>query len=163
MYLENQSPGAGGEIQLTDAIAELNKHEAVYAYDFEGTRYDVGEKMGFIQTTIEFALQRDDLKARLTRLPFKCNGTRISQESRIIEAGDKDGKLNTVLCNSRLPFKAFHLPYMKWFKEQGWEVHVAASGEMELPYVDRKYTIPIQRSPISYEEHRGLSGIKRNY
>jgi UTP--glucose-1-phosphate uridylyltransferase len=63
--LENQEPGAGGEIQLTDAIAELNKHEAVYAYDFEGTRYDVGEKMGFIQTTIEFALQREDLKADL--------------------------------------------------------------------------------------------------
>jgi UTP--glucose-1-phosphate uridylyltransferase len=63
--LENQEPGAGGEIQLTDAIAELNKHEAVYAYDFEGTRYDVGEKMGFIQTTIEFALQREDLKKDL--------------------------------------------------------------------------------------------------
>jgi UTP--glucose-1-phosphate uridylyltransferase len=63
--LENQEPGAGGEIQLTDAIAELNKYEAVYAYDFEGTRYDVGEKMGFIQTTIEFALQREDLRANL--------------------------------------------------------------------------------------------------
>ncbi|MCA1061460.1 glycosyltransferase family 4 protein [Rossellomorea aquimaris] len=46
-------------------------------------------------------------------------------------------------------FKAFHLPYMKWFKEQGWEVHVAASGEIELPYVDKKFTIPIQRSPFS--------------
>ena len=60
--LSNQNPGAGGEIQLTDAIAELNKYEAVYAYDFEGVRYDVGEKMGFIKTTIEFALQRPDLK-----------------------------------------------------------------------------------------------------
>ena len=60
--LSNQKPGAGGEIQLTDAIAELNKYEAVYAYDFEGIRYDVGEKMGFIKTTIEFALQRPDLK-----------------------------------------------------------------------------------------------------
>jgi glycosyltransferase EpsD len=46
-------------------------------------------------------------------------------------------------------FKAFHLPYLKWFKEQGWEVHVAASGEIELPYVDRKFTIPIKRSPFS--------------
>jgi UTP--glucose-1-phosphate uridylyltransferase len=63
--LEQQEPGAGGEIQLTDAIARLNKHEAVYAYDFEGTRYDVGEKMGFIQTTIEFALQREDLRNNL--------------------------------------------------------------------------------------------------
>jgi UTP--glucose-1-phosphate uridylyltransferase len=60
--LENQVPGAGGEIQLTDAIAALNVHEAVYAYDFEGTRYDVGEKMGFIQTTIEFTLQHRELR-----------------------------------------------------------------------------------------------------
>ncbi|QOR68979.1 UTP--glucose-1-phosphate uridylyltransferase GalU [Cytobacillus suaedae] len=63
--LGKQHPGAGGEIQLTDAIAGLNQHEAVYAYDFEGTRYDVGEKMGFIQTTIEFALKREDLRAHL--------------------------------------------------------------------------------------------------
>ncbi|WP_430509930.1 UTP--glucose-1-phosphate uridylyltransferase GalU [Gottfriedia solisilvae] len=60
--LSNQKPGAGGEIQLTDAIAELNKYETVYAYDFEGTRYDVGEKLGFIQTTLEFALKREDLR-----------------------------------------------------------------------------------------------------
>ncbi|WP_424767272.1 UTP--glucose-1-phosphate uridylyltransferase GalU [Paenibacillus sp. sgz302251] len=59
------SPGAGGEIQLTDAIAALNLSEAVYAYEFEGKRYDVGEKMGFIQTTIEFALQRNDLRYEL--------------------------------------------------------------------------------------------------
>jgi UTP--glucose-1-phosphate uridylyltransferase len=65
--LEKQHPGAGGEIQLTDAIAGLNQHEAVYAYDFEGTRYDVGEKMGFIQTTIEFALKRGDLREELLR------------------------------------------------------------------------------------------------
>jgi UTP--glucose-1-phosphate uridylyltransferase len=63
--LSFQAPGAGGEVQLTDAIAGLNRCEAVYAYDFEGIRYDVGEKMGFIQTTIEFALQRGDLKGSL--------------------------------------------------------------------------------------------------
>jgi UTP--glucose-1-phosphate uridylyltransferase len=63
--LSKQTPGAGGEIQLTDAIAGLNQHEAVFAYDFEGVRYDVGEKMGFIQTTIEFALQREDLRNNL--------------------------------------------------------------------------------------------------
>jgi UTP--glucose-1-phosphate uridylyltransferase len=63
--LSNQKPGAGGEIQLTDAIAVLNEYEAVYAYDFDGTRYDVGEKFGFIQTTIEFALQREDLRCQL--------------------------------------------------------------------------------------------------
>lgn len=63
--LGEQGPGAGGEIQLTDAIAGLNQYEAVYAYDFEGTRHDVGEKMGFIQTTIEFALQKDELREDL--------------------------------------------------------------------------------------------------
>jgi UTP--glucose-1-phosphate uridylyltransferase len=63
--LGQQEPGAGGEIQLTDAIAALNDYEAVYAYDFEGTRYDVGEKMGFIQTTIEFALKNKGLRSEL--------------------------------------------------------------------------------------------------
>jgi UTP--glucose-1-phosphate uridylyltransferase len=63
--LDNQNPGAGGEIQLTDAIAELNLHEAVYAYNFEGTRYDVGEKLGFIKTQVEFALKRDELRSEL--------------------------------------------------------------------------------------------------
>lgn len=60
--LENQKPGAGGEIQLTDALACLNQLEAIYAYEFEGKRFDVGEKLGFILTTIEFALSREDLK-----------------------------------------------------------------------------------------------------
>lgn len=60
--LDSLPPGAGGEIQLTDALARLNAHEAIYAYEFEGTRYDVGEKFGFIQTTIEFALMREDLR-----------------------------------------------------------------------------------------------------
>lgn len=60
--LGSLEPGAGGEIQLTDAIAKLNETEAVYAFEFEGTRYDVGEKMGFIRTTIEFALERSDLR-----------------------------------------------------------------------------------------------------
>jgi UTP--glucose-1-phosphate uridylyltransferase len=61
-YLENLAPGANGEIQLTDALKELTKAEAMYAYDFVGKRYDVGNKMGYIQATIEVALDRDDLK-----------------------------------------------------------------------------------------------------
>ncbi|OHR74236.1 UTP--glucose-1-phosphate uridylyltransferase [Bacillus sp. HMSC76G11] len=69
--LENQETGAGGEIQLTDAIQKLNENQAVYAYDFEGTRYDVGEKFGFIQTTIEFALKHEDLKEQLIELMDK--------------------------------------------------------------------------------------------
>lgn len=66
--LENQETGAGGEIQLTDAIQHLNELQSVYAYDFQGTRYDVGEKFGFIQTTIEFALKHEDLKEQLLDL-----------------------------------------------------------------------------------------------
>lgn len=61
MFLEQQQKGAGGEIQLTDAIQRLNQIQRVFAYDFEGTRYDVGEKFGFVKTTIEFALQHEDL------------------------------------------------------------------------------------------------------
>lgn len=60
--LETQTPGAGGEIQLTDAIDRLMDRQAVYAYDFEGKRYDVGDKFGFIKATIDFALNRPDLK-----------------------------------------------------------------------------------------------------
>lgn len=65
MFLEEQHIGAGGEIQLTDAIQKLNEIQRVFAYDFEGKRYDVGEKLGFIQTSIEFALQHNDLKDSL--------------------------------------------------------------------------------------------------
>ena len=59
--LETQGKGAGGEIQLTDAIKRLLDRQAVYAYDFEGQRYDVGDKFGFIKATIDFALDREDL------------------------------------------------------------------------------------------------------
>ncbi|RUT40512.1 UTP--glucose-1-phosphate uridylyltransferase GalU [Paenibacillus anaericanus] len=61
-YLERHELGAGGEIQLTDAIQKLNEQQGVYAYDFQGTRYDVGEKIGFIMTNIQFALRNNDLK-----------------------------------------------------------------------------------------------------
>lgn len=60
-FLETQVPGAGGEIQLTDAITRLNEVQRVFAYEFSGKRYDVGEKLGFIQTTLEFVLAREDL------------------------------------------------------------------------------------------------------
>lgn len=59
--LEHTHPGAGGEIQLTDALQELLKCEAMYAYEFEGKRYDVGDKLGFLQATVEFALKREDI------------------------------------------------------------------------------------------------------
>jgi len=60
--LEKQKTGAGNEIQLTDAIQELNKVQRVFAYDFIGNRFDVGEKLGFITTTIEFALLNKELR-----------------------------------------------------------------------------------------------------
>lgn len=61
-FLEKAEPGKGGEIQLTDALKKLVEVEAVYAYDFVGKRYDVGNKLGFLQATIELALERNDLK-----------------------------------------------------------------------------------------------------
>ncbi|MCR5775091.1 MAG: UTP--glucose-1-phosphate uridylyltransferase GalU [Lachnospiraceae bacterium] len=64
-YLENQERGAGGEIQLTDALKRLAKDEAVYAYDFKGHRYDCGSKVGFLQANIEFGLRRPELKKDL--------------------------------------------------------------------------------------------------
>lgn len=60
--LEVTIPGKGGEIQLTDALKKLIGIEAMYAYDFVGKRYDVGNRLGFLQATVEFALKRDDLK-----------------------------------------------------------------------------------------------------
>ena len=60
--LSDLPPGKGDEIQLTDALKELSKKEAMYAYDFEGRRYDVGDKLGFLEATVDFALKRDELK-----------------------------------------------------------------------------------------------------
>jgi UTP--glucose-1-phosphate uridylyltransferase len=65
--LENQQTGIGGEVQLTDALRTLAQQEAIYAYDFEGKRYDVGDKLGFLQATIDFALKREELRADLLR------------------------------------------------------------------------------------------------
>ena len=59
--LRETRPGKGGEIQLTDALKVLAQSEEVYAYDFEGKRYDLGDKLGFLQATVEFALRRADL------------------------------------------------------------------------------------------------------
>jgi len=61
-FLEDQEEGAGGEIQLTDALLRLAQTEAVYAYEFKGKRYDVGNKQGFLEATVEFALRREELK-----------------------------------------------------------------------------------------------------
>jgi len=59
--LEKTGRGAGGEIQLTDAIADLLHDEPVYAYEFEGKRYDCGSKLGYLQATVEFGLKHESL------------------------------------------------------------------------------------------------------
>ncbi|ARC84018.1 UTP-glucose-1-phosphate uridylyltransferase [Clostridium argentinense CDC 2741] len=64
--LENTKPGKGGEIQLTDALKTLISKEDMYAYIFEGRRYDVGDKLGFLQATVEYALKREDLRESFT-------------------------------------------------------------------------------------------------
>jgi UTP--glucose-1-phosphate uridylyltransferase len=65
--LEKQPPGRGGEIQLTDALRRLNLQKQMMAYTMQGRRYDVGDKFGYIEATIEFALQRPDLSKDLKR------------------------------------------------------------------------------------------------
>jgi UTP--glucose-1-phosphate uridylyltransferase len=59
--LEQTTPGAGGEIQLTDGIKALLKEQKVFGYTFEGKRFDAGDKFGMLQATVEFALERSDL------------------------------------------------------------------------------------------------------
>lgn len=61
-HLENAAPGKGGEIQLTDALKAMLAANPIYAYDFIGKRYDVGNKLGFLEATVEFALKRDELR-----------------------------------------------------------------------------------------------------
>lgn len=63
--LENTPPGRGNEIQLTDALRVLAKQQPMYAYNFEGRRYDVGDKQGFIEATVEYALKRPEMRGKL--------------------------------------------------------------------------------------------------
>lgn len=61
-YLEETEPGAGNEIQLTDGIKKLCKRNRVLAYDFEGRRYDAGDKLGYLEATVEFALKNPEIR-----------------------------------------------------------------------------------------------------
>ncbi|ETP67540.1 UTP--glucose-1-phosphate uridylyltransferase GalU [Planococcus glaciei] len=67
-FLGNQKAGAGGEIQLTDAIQKLNKIQKVFAYQFEGKRHDVGDMLGFIRTTMEFALENEEFGEKVEEM-----------------------------------------------------------------------------------------------
>lgn len=93
--LENTKPGAGGEIQLTDALKELLKNEAMYAYNFIGRRYDVGDKLGFLQATVEFALKREDLKYEFARYLYNLSKSNPDFEelyNEVAADGQKDKK-----------------------------------------------------------------------
>jgi UTP--glucose-1-phosphate uridylyltransferase len=63
--LEQVSPGRGGEIQLTDGLSRLVRERKVYGYEFVGNRYDVGDKFGFVQATIAYALKRPELREKV--------------------------------------------------------------------------------------------------
>ncbi|WP_304622591.1 UTP--glucose-1-phosphate uridylyltransferase GalU [Pelosinus baikalensis] len=77
--LEKTPPGKGGEIQLTDAIRTLAiEQHSVYAYNFEGRRYDVGDKQGYLEATIEFALKRPDLRDDFLRYLIKTVGPLVA-------------------------------------------------------------------------------------
>ncbi|HZT37217.1 MAG TPA: UTP--glucose-1-phosphate uridylyltransferase GalU [Bryobacteraceae bacterium] len=62
--IDSIEPGSGGEIQLTDALKFLLRNRPIYGYRFEGTRYDAGDKLGFLKATVEYALKRPDLGAQ---------------------------------------------------------------------------------------------------
>lgn len=65
--LEETRPGKGGEIQLTDGLRKLSKKQPIYAYEFEGDRYDAGDKLGFLMANVSFALNRSDIKKEFRR------------------------------------------------------------------------------------------------
>ena len=78
--LEHTKPGAGEEIQLTDAICELARKEEVYAYRFEGRRYDIGDKEGFLEATVEQALKRPEIRDDFMAYLVQRNGPLLRQK-----------------------------------------------------------------------------------
>ena len=78
--LEHTRPGRGHEIQLTDAINELAQKEAVYAYNFDGRRYDIGDKEGFLEATVEYALKRPEIRDSFLAYRARTIGPIIQDE-----------------------------------------------------------------------------------
>ncbi len=78
--LEQTQPGRGGEIQLTDAIRVLAGQQAVYAYSFFGRRYDIGDKEGFLEATVEQALKRPELRDRFMKYLVKTVGPLLQED-----------------------------------------------------------------------------------
>ena len=79
--LENQEPGAGGEIQLTDAIDTLNKTQRVFAHEFKGQRFDVGDKFGFLKTSIQYGLKHNEVKDALREYIIEI-GQKLEEEDK---------------------------------------------------------------------------------
>lgn len=79
--LDQTKPGAGGEIQLTDALKVLAQKQAMYAYNFKGKRYDVGNKLGFLEATVEFALKRDGIREEFLNYLIKI----IAKETSVMK------------------------------------------------------------------------------
>jgi len=73
-HLERIEPGAGGEIQLTDAIASLLKEETVLGYSFEGTRYDCGSKLGYLQANVMYGLKHSEVGPEFTQFVSRLTG-----------------------------------------------------------------------------------------
>ena len=78
--LEKTEPGRGGEIQLTDALKKLAEREPVFAYEFEGRRYDSGDKQGFLEATVDFALKRPELRDSFLRYLMKTVGRETGEQ-----------------------------------------------------------------------------------
>lgn len=72
--LESTKPGRGNEIQLTDAICQMAQNRKVYAYNFSGRRYDIGDKQGYLEATVEYALKRPDLRDKFLEYLTKTLG-----------------------------------------------------------------------------------------
>lgn len=89
--LENQKPGAGNEIQLTDAIDTMNKTQRVFARDFEGERFDVGDKFGYVKTSINYGLQHPQIKDNLRDLIIDL-GHQLEAENKIAAPKKNDKK-----------------------------------------------------------------------
>jgi UTP--glucose-1-phosphate uridylyltransferase len=91
--LETTAPGKGGEIQLTDALRTLITGEAMYAYNFEGRRYDVGDRLGFLEATVEFALKREDIRKPFTEYLLSMKNNPIFTEiNNSFESCEEKGK-----------------------------------------------------------------------
>ena len=84
--LENQKPGAGNEIQLTDAIDTLNKTQRVFAHKYTGTRYDVGDKFGFMKTSLEYSLRHPQIKDDMKQLILDLSDEIRKEEKKEVKA-----------------------------------------------------------------------------